>query len=650
MREVARIDADVVWRDMTWDAARDAYRSAGWPVTEDDQRLLLGLGDGIVAVVVEGNGREGWKRLASAHGLSDGRGECGRGAGDGIVRLFRVPVGVQVSTAINLHGALEGVHVWSTGRDVPVPPSTVGGFDVRWRSGKAPRLPLDVGRLPEIPAWLAAATLDPIDARRAWDRTSVRPGEGPPCTDLGNAERLAQRHGPDLRWCEDWSTWLVWNGTHWARDRLGEVARRAFDTVRDIAREGAEEGEANRRKELLQHAMKSESAGRLDAMVRLARAQPGLAVLTEALDANPWALPCANGTIDLRSGSLRPSRREDLATRSITVTWDPSASCPRWEQFLEEVQPDPEVRAFLQRWAGYAATGVIREHAFTIHWGSGRNGKSVFMDTLLSVLGEYARQVPTELLVQKHGATHPAERMVLRGLRLASASETEQGARLAVALLKALTGGEAISARGMRENFTEFQASHKLALQTNNKPTIADSSPAVWLRMCLVEWGVTIAPERQDPALKEKLLEEAPGILRWIVEGCLAWQREGLRPPRAVQESTEEYRRESDPVSEFLAARCTTDPLPGKDIARVMFKAFYESFKSWCEDNGRPILSGKVVGATLKATRGVRPSSYGGGMSYVGLRLLEPAELAGDDPPFEAEFPPHDDPPLEHPF
>lgn len=469
-------------------------------------------------------------------------------------------------------------------------------------------------------------------AQREVDRVAGEVGAGElptPCTDLGNAERLARRHGQDLRWCEDLGTWLYWSETHWERDRMGQVARCAFDTVRAIAVEVAAESDSDRRKALWKHALASEGAGRIDAMIRLTRAQTGVAVMPEALDTGHWDLPCANGTVDLRVGELRPSRREDLATRSLKITWDPEARCPRWLQFLEEVQPDPEVRSFLQRWAGYACTGVIREHSFTIHYGTGRNGKSVFMDTLLHVLGSFARQVPTELLVQKQGQAHPAERMVLRGLRLASASETEQGAKLAVALIKQLTGGESISARGMGENFLEFFATHKLALQTNSKPRITENTAAVWMRMCLIAWTVTIPAERQDPELKTKLEAEAAGILRWIVEGCLAWQRGGLRPPQAVLDATEEYRRESNPIGDFLDDRCTRDPVPGKEIARVLAKPLYEAFKLWCEDNGRNVVSQKALGDAL-TTLGYQRKPYGGVTSYVGLRLIEPGEVPLD--------------------
>lgn len=621
---VVRVDPrqDIVWRDLDEASALALYERAGWPVRRHNGALHLDLGAGWVALVF--SHPDALERLVGVFGPLPEAPELVLPDSNALrARLYRSS---ETPTSIDLHGAWPGVSVWGAGRSLVVPPGVAKGHEVRWRKGRAPSPTME---LPALPGWLADITRDPLVARASTEKAG-RASTELPCTDLGNAERLAQRHGIDLRWCEDWGSWLTWTGKHWERDKMGEVSRRAFDAAREIAREAAECDHDARRKALLKHALVSEGAGRLDAMVRLTRAQPGIPVMTEALDTRHWELPCANGTLDLRTGTLRPSQREDLATRSLGLAWDPTAECPRWLQFLEEVQPDPEVRAFLQRWAGYAATGVIREHAFTIHYGTGRNGKSVFMDTLLHVLGAFARQVPTELLVQKQGQAHPAERMVLRGLRLASASETEQGAKLAVALIKQLTGGEAISARGMGENFQEFSATHKLALQTNSKPRITENTAAVWMRLCLIAWTVTIPAERQDPELKTKLEAEAPGILRWTVEGCLGWQRGGLRPPQAVLDATEEYRRESNPIGDFLDDRCTREPIPGKEVARVLAKPLYEAFKLWCEDNGRNVVSQKALGDTL-TTLGYQRRPYGGVTSYVGLRLVDACERPTDD-------------------
>lgn len=615
---VVRVDPrqDVAWQEFDEAKALALYESAEWPVQRSDGALRMGLGAGWVALVF--SHPDALERLVGVFGpLPDAPELVLPGSNALRARLYRSP---ETPTAIDLHGAWPGVSVWGAGRTLVVPPGVAGGHEVRWRKGRAPAPSME---LPALPTWLADITRDPIVARASVEKAG-RASTDLPCTDLGNAERLAQRHGLDLRWCEDWGTWLVWTGRHWERDKMGEVSRRAFDTVREIAREGAECDHDARRKSLLKHAIASESAGRLDAMVRIARAQPGIASMPDLFDTGHWDLPCANGTVSLRTGELRPSRREDLSTRSLDLEWDPAAACPLWLRFLEDVQPDPEVRAFLQRWAGYAATGVIREHVFVIHHGTGRNGKGVFMNALLHVLGDYARQIPTDLLMEKHGSAHPVDKMTLRGLRLASASETDQGAKLATTVVKALTGGDMVSARGMRENFTEWEPTHKVALQTNPKPVIREQSPAIRERLILVPWSVFMPPERRDLELGTKLKAEAPGILRWVVEGCLGWQQYGLSPPAAVRLATAQYFDEQDSVGQFLAERCTSDPIYAGAVVRENATTLYKAFTGWCEEQGRKPETQTVFGGALE-DRGFEKLKQGT-VFRLGLRLLSDDE------------------------
>ncbi len=615
---------------MTEEEALRTYLAAGWPVERgEDGAPSLRLGNGWCALVTADRAGEARREaMERTHGPIPKAPVVG-GLDALRVEVFRCGE-LTLLTSPDLGGAAEGISVWGAGRSLSLPPhQTLRGARLRWRGAPLPDT-LATRAVPRLPAWLEAAARDPVQAERAMRQAETPAGERP-LTDVGNAERLAQRHGRDLRWCEAWGAWLAWTGAHWQRDLRGEVTRRAVDTVRMLGEEAAREQHEGRRREVLKWALTSESKGRIEAMVSLCRAQPGIAVTPEELDRDPWILPVENGVLDLRTGDLRPARREDLVTKVAPVAWDPTATAPRWEAFLAEVQPDPEVRAFLQRWAGYAATGVVREHAFVIHHGGGRNGKGVFMDTLLEVLGPYAKQVPADLLIQKQGQVHPTERMVLKSLRLAAASETDKGARLSTALVKLLTGGDTISARGMGENFTEFKPTHKLALSTNNRPVIHEQTAAIWERVTLVPWSVWISPEKRDPALKEKLGAELPGILRWVVEGCAAWQAEGLRPPTAVEAATEGYRAESDPIGDFLETCCAKDPLPGRDTARAMAKPLYAAFKAYCEDSGRDLVSQKVFGERLTAL-GFERRPYGGVTSYVGLRLVEASERRTQDP------------------
>ena len=236
-------------------------------------------------------------------------------------------------------------------------------------------------------------------------------------TDVENAERFIRAHGDNFLYCKG-KGWLVFDGQRWIQDEKDSVIEAAKQTAKQI-REEVNDVEFDQLRSLLAtHAIRSQSKRAIDAMVSLAR--PKLTVSAKALDQNPWLLNVTNGTIDLRNGTLQPHDRFNLITKLAPVVYDPEASYPLWFRFLERVQPDAEVRAFLQRLAGYSLTGVIAEHVLPINYGTGRNGKSVYVDTLLHIWGDYARQVPTELLMEKRGDAHPTERTVLLGCRFAS--------------------------------------------------------------------------------------------------------------------------------------------------------------------------------------------------------------------------------------
>jgi P4 family phage/plasmid primase-like protien len=400
-------------------------------------------------------------------------------------------------------------------------------------------------------------------------------------TDLGNAQRLIRRHGQDLRYIHAWGKWLVWSGTRWVTDDVGSVMRMAADTVRSIYAEAAAEADPQVRGGIAAWAHTSEAAARIKAMVELARSDQAVAITHEALDADPWLLNVLNGTIDLRMGTLREHRREDLITKLAPVAYGPNAKAPTWERFLERVQPDPEIRAYLGRRAGYGATGIIREHVLYIDYGTGANGKTTWDITLQTVLGDYAVTLPATALIARKGDAHPTELTILFGARYASAAETEAGRGLNVALVKGLTGNDPIVARKMREDFWRFQPTHKLCLATNHKPRISDPGNGIWRRVHLVPWSVTIPEAEQDKALIGKLAEEAPGILAWIVRGCADWRSQGLRPPEAIMAATQAYRDAEDIIGTLLA-ECV-EAAPGERVTREAMREVYES---WSRDRG----------------------------------------------------------------
>jgi P4 family phage/plasmid primase-like protien len=446
--------------------------------------------------------------------------------------------------------------------------------------------------LSEIMGWVVKVTFG----------GASRNGHGSPAaqgfnlTDLGNAERFVAHHGEDVRYCYQWRKWLVWTGARWERDEAGRVHRLAKETVRSIYREASNEEDENRRKALAKHARASESETRIRAMVELAKSE--IPAAPDELDADPWLLNTAGGTIDLRTGKLREHRREDLITKLAPVEYDPEAEAPTWSAFLERVLPGEELRQFVRRAAGYSATGNTSEQCMFIHHGPGANGKSTFQEAVTAALGDYAMRTPTETLLVKRPGGVPNDIARLKGARLVTASETEEGRRLAESLVKDLTGQDTISARFMWAEWFDFKPTHALHLSTNHKPEIRGTDAAIWRRIRLIPWAVTIPPAEQDRELPEKLRAELPGVLAWIVRGCSEWQREGLQAPEEVRKATRAYRAEMDVLAAFLADCCVRD-----EDETAFAGELWGAWKRWCEETGEQFGTQKRFGGRL-AERG----------------------------------------------
>lgn len=396
-------------------------------------------------------------------------------------------------------------------------------------------------------------------------------------TDLGNGRRLVTLAGEDFRYVPEWGRWLCWDGRRWARDMTGEITRQAKAVTEAIL----DEARANQDDKLFKWGIRSQSAGKIAAAVELATTERSIPILAEQLDRDPWLLCVANGTINLRTGQLQPHRRADLITRATQVNWDPDATCPVFDTFLERVIADPDVRAFLQRFFGYCLTGDVSEQVLVICHGSGSNGKSTLMTVLEEMLGEHAGPASPRLLVDEKHGEHPTQIADLHGKRLIVAQEVQQGHRLDEELVKVLTGGDRLKARFMRQDYWSFTPTHKLMLCTNHKPRIAGTDHAIWRRIRLIPFDVVIPDHEQDKALGDKLRAELPGILRWTVAGCRNWQDRGLQPPQAVVAATDEYRVEMDLVAQFLADTCTTNAM-----MQVRSTDLYNAYKEWCQANG----------------------------------------------------------------
>ncbi|ROR03388.1 phage/plasmid primase, P4 family, partial [Desulfosoma caldarium] len=382
-------------------------------------------------------------------------------------------------------------------------------------------------------------------------------------TDLGNAKRFVAHHGANVRFCHLWGKWLLWDGTRWKCDETGYVRQLAKDVALSIHRE-ADVAEQNKVDEnivraIRKHAQKTEGSGRIQAMLFLAQSE--VPAHPDTMDKDPWLFNCLNGTIDLRTGELRPHDKRDMITKLAPVHYDPEAQCPRWLAFLEEIMDgDQDLIAYLQRFVGYALTGITKEQCFHIFWGSGANGKTTFLEAVQKIFGDYGQTTQADtFMVQRPGAvTNDVAK--LRGARFVAAAESAEGRRLDEALIKRLTGGDTISARFLYAEPFEFKPQCKIVIATNHKPDIRGQTSAIWRRMRLVPFTVQIPPEEQDRELGQKLEAELPGILAWAVRGCLEWQRQGLQPPEAVTEATEGYRSEMDTIGDFIDECCVVHP------------------------------------------------------------------------------------------
>jgi putative DNA primase/helicase len=439
-------------------------------------------------------------------------------------------------------------------------------------------------------------------------------------TDLGNARRLVDRHGADL--INVGATWFAWDSMRWQADHTGEVVRRAKDTAESIVLEAERAPTGEVREALLKHALRSQSAGALKAMVTLASTEPSVVVSADQLDAHPMLLNVQNGTVDLTTGELRRHDRADLITRLAPVPYVPDAVCPIWDRFMNTITGgDHELRAYLLRLTGAMLIGRgTDQKVFMLH-GSGDNGKTTFVETSRRVLGDYAAQAQMSTFVAGGRQSVRNDIARLAGRRLVTATEGDETQRLDEGLVKQLTGDDTITARYLYREHEEFRPTFTLMIVTNHLPEIRGSDRAIWRRIEVVPFVVTIPQEGRDEKLSEKLQRELPGILRSMVQGCLEYQRAGLHQPSAVLERSRAYREDQDHVGRFLLDCCLTG-----DGLSIRGTDLYTSYRAWADAVGEPALSQKALGGKLTAL-GFERRRIGSPIKYhtwLGIGLLAP--------------------------
>ncbi|MBU4399979.1 MAG: hypothetical protein KKE86_11670, partial [Planctomycetes bacterium] len=471
----------------------------------------------------------------------------------------------------------------------------------------------------DVSDWLdAGRTTDEltklVDATPEWAPTAepVVIGADFPLTDTGLAERFAAKHKENVRYCYPWKSYLVFDGRRWDRDSAAQVEQFAKETVRSILREAADEGDDDARKALVKFARQSESALRRSAMLRLAQSETGIPIKPDVLDRDPWILNCPNGTIDLQTGELRQHRRENYLTKLCPTEYDPAALCPTWLKTLDRCfSQDYELIDFVQRFAGYFLTGDVSEQSLCIWYGVGANGKSTILNSLMEMMGaDYSMKAGGDLLMTKRNESHPTALTDLAGRRFIAAIETAEGHKLAETLVKELVGGDPIRARRMREDYWQFDPTHKVVLACNHRPIVRGTDIAIWRRIKLVPFGVVIPPDERDKQLPAKLRDELPGILAWCVRGCLDWQRIGLGEPAAVINATAEYQSAEDVLLNFIGECCTQ----GDVLVRA--SNLLAAYKEW---SGDKYMTAKRFGRMLNE-RGVERYTNNG-VWYRGIGL-----------------------------
>ena len=403
-------------------------------------------------------------------------------------------------------------------------------------------------------------------------------------TDTGNAFRLVQTYGPIIRYCPPRGEWLAWDERRWALDEKQSIRELAKQIARDIYDQAAQVADQKAREKQATHALRTEDSRRIAALVDLARSDARIVVMPDELDRNPWFLNLQNGTFSLKSGLLQAHDPDDLITKLAGTRLDPMAKCPRWVTFLDKIMAGNQALvAFLRRAVGYTLTGSTREQVLFFLYGTGANGKTTFLNVIKALMGEYARPLRAEALMVKRGGGEPFELAGLKGARFVPTSEIMPGRSVAEGLVKLITGEDAITARHLYKDFFEFEPEFKIWLAANEKPTIKGQDNAIWRRIRLVPFTVTIPEEKRDKELTAKLLEELPGILNWALEGCRIWQEEGLMPPEEVIAATEEYRDEMNLVRDFLDEKCEFKPAHTVTVA-----ALYSGYCKWCDSNNVP--------------------------------------------------------------
>ncbi len=421
------------------------------------------------------------------------------------------------------------------------------------------------------------------------------------------AVKWVEHYGEDWRYVSSWDKWLEWDGANWRECETMKY----FELSRQLTRQAltwAEEMTPTLKRRV-------NSASTASALLRYAKSDPQIAAVPSQWDTHKYLLGVPGGAVDLKSGKMIDGEREHYITMQTAVA--PAKGEPVvWLAHLAKVlREDEDTIGFLRRYLGYMLTGDVGEHCLVFMFGTGRNGKGTIIETITHLMGDYGYAAPANILMESKSERHPAELAKLRGKRAVSASEPPQGARWDDGRIRWLTGGDTITARGMRENFYSFDPSHKLLVMGNHKPMLRAVDPAIKARFKIIDFSLEIPPEERDTKFAEKLKVEWPRILNWMIQGCLEWQDAGLGAPEKISRATDDYLEAEDTILAWL------DECTERCDSHATSSSLYFNYKEWCTANGEHAWSHKAFSSAL-ANKGFAPGKGGRGVRIIKGLLL----------------------------
>jgi len=429
------------------------------------------------------------------------------------------------------------------------------------------------------------------------------------------AERFTEKFHEKLSFCGPWKKWMVWDGNCWKVDDSFIAVDHARQIVREVNSELLDRTDLGEKRYRMANAIATHRT--MSSIERIAKTDRRHVIVPADFDSDPWLLNTPDGVIDLRTGSMRPPRRDDFLTKSTAV--GPGGKCPLWLQYLDEAtQSDEELKGYLKRIAGYCLTGSIAEHAFFFCYGTGGNGKGIYKDMLDWMLNSYATTANIDTFTEQRFSRHSSEIAYFQGARLVTSTEPSEGSKWAESRIKAMTGGDPITAAHKHENEFTFLPLFKLLFTGNHKPALKAVDDAIRRRLYLIPFEHKVTAETKDIYLPEKLRQEdeARGILEWMLEGCLEWQETMLNPPKRVLASTADYLESEDRIGQFLAETTKTGP-----NERVVASLLYAKYKYWTDVENEFCLSKKRFHALL-GQKGFHVEKRSGDQVIMGLSIM----------------------------